>query len=156
MHHLSGDAGIERMECALSDTRVKYFQAMENGNPVGSPIVHIPSPSSVNSAAGPSVSDSDRRGKTMEGNRRPNSVVRSLFQDDPRSPPKEVGSSASSSSLDRQLNNSGEKFTMENELIVNEVLHEQHHTFADSLNVNAEDQSSIKVSLLLLLQIFSD
>ncbi|GFY89353.1 T-complex protein 11 [Actinidia rufa] len=147
VHHLSGNAGIERMECALSDTRVKYFQAMENGNPVGSPIVHIPSPSSVNSAAGPSLSDSDRRGKTMEGNRRPNSVVRSLFQDDPRSPPKEVGSSASSSSLDRQLHNSGEKFTMENELIVNEVLHEQHHTFADSLNVNAEAQSSIKAKI---------
>ncbi|GFY88535.1 T-complex protein 11 [Actinidia rufa] len=147
VHHLSGDSGIERMECALSDTRVKYFRAMENGNPIRSPIVHIPSPSSANSAAGPSVSDSDRRGKAMEGNRGPNSVVRSLFQDDLRSPPKEVGSSASSSSLDRQLHNSGEKFTMENELIVNEVLHEQHHTFADSLNVNTEDQSSIKAKI---------
>jgi hypothetical protein len=45
VQHLSGDAGIERMEIALSETRSRYFQAKENGSPVGSPIIHFLSPS---------------------------------------------------------------------------------------------------------------
>uniref|UniRef100_A0A0E0LUD8 SKP1 component POZ domain-containing protein n=1 Tax=Oryza punctata TaxID=4537 RepID=A0A0E0LUD8_ORYPU len=32
VQHLSGDAGIERMNSALSDTRSKFFEAKENGN----------------------------------------------------------------------------------------------------------------------------
>ncbi|KAL7199896.1 hypothetical protein ACSBR2_022078 [Camellia fascicularis] len=112
VHHLSGDAGIERMELALSDT---YKGELK----------------------------SNQRGNTIEGNQRASPVVRSLFRDDSL-PPKEVGSSASSNNSDSQFQNSGEKSAMENELIVNEVLHEQHQTFAGSLNVTAEDQSSMK------------
>ncbi|KAI8027313.1 T-complex protein 11-like protein 1 [Camellia lanceoleosa] len=147
VRHLSGDAGIERMECALSDTRTKYFQAKENGNhhPVGSPpIMHIPSPNPPISPAFTSISNSDKRGSTIEGIQKPSPVVRSLFQDDYRSPLKEVSSSASSSSMN-QLHESDEKLAMENELMVNEVLHEL--TFADSLNVTPEDQSSMKAKI---------
>ena len=36
VQHLSGDAGIERMECALYETRSKYFQAKESGSPMPS------------------------------------------------------------------------------------------------------------------------
>lgn len=148
VHHLSGTAGIERMEFALSDTRMKYFQAVENGDSVGLPM-NITSPSPLNFEASPSVSNADKRGKSVEGNQRPSSVVRSLFKDDSSSPSKEVSPSGSSSRLDSQLHHSAEKFSMENELIVNEVLHEQHHTFADNLNVTTENQSSMKVSVLL-------
>ncbi|CAL5329739.1 unnamed protein product [Camellia sinensis] len=147
VRHLSGDAGIERMECALSDTRTKYFQAKENGNhhPVGSPpIMHIPSPNPPISPAFTSISNSDKRGSTIEGIQKPSPVVRSLFQDDYRSPLKEVSSSASSSSMN-QLHESDEKLAMKNELMVNEVLHEL--TFADSLNVTPEDQSSMKAKI---------
>ncbi|THG16463.1 hypothetical protein TEA_010230 [Camellia sinensis var. sinensis] len=143
VHHLSGDAGIERMELALSDTRMNYFHAKESGSPVGSPIMDVLSPSPFSSPAHPSVANSDQRGNMIEGNQRASPVVRSLFRD-ASLPPKEVGSSASSSNSGSQFQNSGEKSAMENELIVNEVLHEQHQTFAGSLNVTAEDQSSMK------------
>ncbi|KAI8532130.1 hypothetical protein RHMOL_Rhmol11G0189500 [Rhododendron molle] len=146
VHHLSGTAGIERMEFALSDTRMKYFQAVENGDSVGSPM-HITSPIPPSFVASPSVSNADKRGKAVEGNQRPSSVVRTLFKDDSSSPSKEVSPSASSSRLDSQLHHSAEKFSMENELIVNEVLHEQHHTFADNLNVTSEDQSQMKAKI---------
>lgn len=36
--HLSGEAGIQRMEIALSDTRKKYFQSKENTCPIQSPL----------------------------------------------------------------------------------------------------------------------
>ncbi|KAL7199996.1 hypothetical protein ACSBR2_022160 [Camellia fascicularis] len=143
VHHLSGDAGIERMELALSDTRMNYFHAKESGSPVGSPIMDVLSPSPFSSPAHPSVANSDQRGNMIEGNQRASPVIRSLFRD-ASLPPKEVGSSASSSNSGSQFQNSGEMSAMENELIVNEVLHEQHQTFAGSLNVTAEDQSSMK------------
>ncbi|EEF44550.1 hypothetical protein RCOM_1177000 [Ricinus communis] len=41
IQHLSGDAGIERMEYILIETRSKYFQAKENGSPRGSPVANI-------------------------------------------------------------------------------------------------------------------
>ncbi|KAL7227783.1 hypothetical protein ACSBR1_022627 [Camellia fascicularis] len=105
--------------------------------------MNVLSPSPFSSPAHHSVANSDQRGNTIEGNQRASPVVRSLFRDDSL-PPKEVGSSASSNNSDSQFQNSGEKSAMENELIVNEVLHEQHQTFAGSLNVTAEDQSSMK------------
>lgn len=146
VHHISGTAGIERMEFALSDTRIKYFQAVENGDSVGSPM-HITSPSPPSSVASPSASNADRRGNAIEGNQRPSSVVRTLFKDDSSSPSKEVGSSGSSSNFDSQLHHSAEKFSVENELIVNEVLHEEHHTFVDNLNVNSEEESRMKAKI---------
>ncbi|KAL6964385.1 hypothetical protein U1Q18_035440 [Sarracenia purpurea var. burkii] len=147
VHHLCGDAGIERMECALSDTRIKYFKSLENGNPVGSSIVRIPSQAPPSYPDCPSVSNSDEKGKTVDGNERPTSVVRSLFQEGSLPPLKEIGASASSSSLDGQFHNTDEKLAMENKMIVNEFLHEQHHTFADSLTSNSEEQSSIKAKI---------
>ncbi|KAA8536558.1 hypothetical protein F0562_029036 [Nyssa sinensis] len=149
VHHLSGDAGIERMEYALSDTRMKYFQAMENGSPVVSPITHILSPSLPSSPARPSsVASSDKGSDVIEQSERPSRVVRSLFRDDAAFAPKEVvGSSTPSSSFDNQFHHSGEKMAMENEMIVNEVVHEQHHAFADSFNASEEDQNSIKAKI---------
>ncbi|MCL7025602.1 hypothetical protein MKW94_028977 [Papaver nudicaule] len=37
VQHLSGDAGTERMESALSDTRSRFFEAKENGRPMDTP-----------------------------------------------------------------------------------------------------------------------
>ncbi|KAJ9538232.1 hypothetical protein OSB04_030965 [Centaurea solstitialis] len=139
--HLSGDAGLERMRNALSDTRTKYFQEKENGSPVGSSVAHIPPSPSLRPA--PTVSDSDKRNKSNE----PNRVVRSLFKDDASKPlQKDVGSSAASSkSLESQAHQSGEMLSMENELIVNEFVHGQHYSSANSSNVTDEDQTVVKV-----------
>ncbi|KAI3788928.1 hypothetical protein L2E82_01710 [Cichorium intybus] len=118
--HLSGDAGIERMKNALSDTRTKYFESKENGSPVGSPVPHIP----------PSNADSDKRMNSEE----PSRVVRSLFKDDVIKPvKKDVGPSGAS-------DGTGEMVSMENELIVNEFVHGQQYS-----NATDEDQTMVKV-----------
>lgn len=119
--HLSGDAGIERMRNALSDTRIKYFEAKENGSPVGSPVPHIPLYNA----------DSDKRNKSEE----PSRVVRSLFQDEASKPlQKDAGPSGA-----------GQMVSMENELIVNEFVHGQQYSSGNSLNASDEDQTMVKV-----------
>nr|GEX79095.1 T-complex protein 11 [Tanacetum cinerariifolium] len=138
--HLSGDAGIERMRNALSDTRTNYYQAVENGSPIGSPVAHIPpSPSSLTTLY---AADSEKRNRSEE----PSRVVRALFKDNDSKPTeKDVGfSAAGSKSPESQLNNSGEMLSMENELIVNEFVHGQYAS-ANSLNATDEDQTLVKV-----------
>lgn len=133
--HLSGDAGIERMESALSHTRMKYFQARESGSPVGSPVMHILPPSLPTfPAETSSVSGSDNT-SMAESSERPKVVACSLFGDDASFLPTSVPSSG--------LENLG----MENELIVNEVVHEEDNTFADSFTTD-DDQDGVKVSAL--------
>ncbi|KAI3774489.1 hypothetical protein L1987_49047 [Smallanthus sonchifolius] len=139
--HLSGDAGIERMKNALSDTRITYFNAMENGSPVGSQIPHIAPSSSLQATP---TADSDKRNINKE----PSRVVRALFKDDDSNPlVKDVGSfAASRSSPESQLNHSGEMISMENELIVNEFVHGQHYySSANRSNGAVEDQTVVKV-----------
>ncbi|KAK9070994.1 hypothetical protein SSX86_009562 [Deinandra increscens subsp. villosa] len=138
--HLSGDAGIERMKNALSDARITYFNAMENGSSVGAQIPHIPPSSSL--LANPTAG-SDRRSKSEE----PSRVVRALFKDDnPKPLVKDVSSSAASSKSPESLNHSGDMVSMENELIVNEFVHGQHYySSANRLNGADEDQTVVKV-----------
>ncbi|KAF2293834.1 hypothetical protein GH714_005049 [Hevea brasiliensis] len=97
IQHLSGDAGIERMEHALSETRSKYFQAKEYGSPVGSPITHFLSPVTSSSLVGPSVGSSACTSDMVESVERPNrakiretmeaafwdGVMESIKQDEP-------------------------------------------------------------------------
>ncbi|GLT42740.1 hypothetical protein SLA2020_167260 [Shorea laevis] len=142
VQHLSGDAGIERMEFALSETRTKYFQAKENGSPIGSPITHILSPNSPSSPDAPTASR-DNRSNVSE---RPNHVVRrSLFKEDGASPSPDSSSSVpSSSSSDARLGSIEKHLVTENELIVNEFLHEQCRAFVERFSVTEENQNDIK------------
>ncbi|VAH32601.1 unnamed protein product [Triticum turgidum subsp. durum] len=50
VQHLSGDAGIERMDSALSDARSKFFEAKENGSPLATPVANVSTPLSINSS----------------------------------------------------------------------------------------------------------
>ncbi|XP_057976515.1 uncharacterized protein LOC131163786 [Malania oleifera] len=145
VQHLSGEAGIRRMECALSNTRTKYFQAKEKGSPSGSPpITHFLTPSPPSSSArSPSVSDPNRRSNLIEDSRRSSRVVRSLLTEDV-SPLSNEKYADPRGSLDGQPGFSDEKLVVENELVVNEVVHDQHRALADSFNITAEDQNSIK------------
>ncbi|KAH8510274.1 hypothetical protein H0E87_007994 [Populus deltoides] len=138
VQHLSGDAGIERMEIALSETRSKYFQAKENGSPVGSPIMHLPSPSMPLYA--PSVANTANRNNVSDGIERPSHVDRSLFREDTSSA-KEFGSS------DGPSGSAVGKLLTENEMIVNEFLHEKRHGFVDRFNISDKDESSIKAKV---------
>ncbi|GAV61186.1 Tcp11 domain-containing protein [Cephalotus follicularis] len=145
VQHLSGDAGIERMECALSETRSKYFQAKENGIPVGSPTTHFLSPITPSSPAGPSSVATSVNGSNMvEGIERPSRVVRSLFRENDASSGKGfVSSGPNSSSASESGLFLGKQQVTENELIVNEFIHEQRRTFVDSFSVTDEDQNSV-------------
>ncbi|KAK4855765.1 hypothetical protein QYF36_010650 [Acer negundo] len=149
VQHLSGDAGIERMESALSEARSKYFEAKENGSPVGSPSTSFLSPTPSNSPVPlASVANLDNRNNLTQGTEGPSRVVRSLFREDATPSPKKVGPTPSSSSIDGQLGAPVEKQQVtENELIVNEFLHKQNHAFVDSLSVIDEDQNSIKAKI---------
>ncbi|KAL3350100.1 hypothetical protein AABB24_022890 [Solanum stoloniferum] len=138
--NISGGAGIERMDNAISDTRNKYFEAKENGSPVGSPIMQSVSPSPIALASGSSsLGGSNKGGNLLEvSEQKPNCVVRSLFRDEL---PSKVGSSANNS---LQSSHTDEGLVMENELIVNESLHGQHLEFAESSKVADKDDNSIK------------
>uniref|UniRef100_A0ACD5UQV2 Uncharacterized protein n=1 Tax=Avena sativa TaxID=4498 RepID=A0ACD5UQV2_AVESA len=120
VQHLSGDAGIERMNSALSDMRSKFFEAKENGSPLAAPVANVSTPLSINPSGQLPPSDVSVSSKTdAEGSK---SVVRSLF-----------GASSSSSTSSVSL-------PTENEQKVNEILHENGGTFA----VNSDDASTIE------------
>ncbi|KAK9110144.1 hypothetical protein Sjap_018204 [Stephania japonica] len=103
VQRLSGEAGIERMECALSHTRSRFFEAKENG--ASPPIAYISSPNPPSSSPGSSsVSVSKERSlvagdnENIAGDRR-RSVARSLFGKDDSSQLKKHGLSTSSSNV---------------------------------------------------------
>lgn len=141
VQYLSGEAGIERMKSALSETRSKYFEAKENGSPSGLQTTQFVSPSPPSSSAGPSVASLDKRSN-------PSRVVRSLFQEDESIHRNGFESSTSKTNLGGgQLGSSSQKLVTENELIVNEFLHEQNQTFANIFNAAEEDQNNVQVRI---------
>ena len=137
---LGGDAGVERMESALSETRSKYFESVENGSPLSLPVTQFIS-SSISNSDGPSISRSDVRSNKDRHIERPARVVRSLF--------REEQMVAKPNDLSESRSIPGGKFgsvdlATENELLVNEFLHQQHPV-PDSLGMIEEDQNSIQV-----------
>ncbi|KAF9685015.1 hypothetical protein SADUNF_Sadunf03G0010300 [Salix dunnii] len=142
VQHLSGDAGIERMEIALSETRSRYFQAKENGSPVGSPIIHFLSPSMPPSSS-VTGSGSANSNNVSDGIERTNRVVRSLFRED-TSAEKPASSATSSSHFDGQSDSAVGNSITENELIINEFLHEQRHGFKGRFDLADKDENSLK------------
>ena len=143
--HLSGDAGIERMESALSETRSRYFGVKDDGSPVGSPMIpSMPaSPTPLSTAA-----SSSERNISDESNDRASRVVRSLFKETNTSPGESSFSEPRTSS-DSQLGTSSEKLLAENEVLVNEFLHKHHHSVADGFDVSNHVQNSVEVSSYL-------
>ena len=136
VQHLSGDAGIERMESALSETRSRYF-----GSPVRSAITQSMSPSPTPLST---VASSSERNISDESNHKTSRVVRSLFKETDTS----LGGSsflAPRTSSDSQMGSSSEKLITENEVIVNEFLHEHHRSFTDGFDVSDHIQNSIEV-----------
>ncbi|KAI3439327.1 uncharacterized protein J3R85_005074 [Psidium guajava] len=138
IQHLGGDAGIERMECSLSETRSKYFQATEEGSPSGSPMTNVFSPSSSD---GSSIASNERR-KLSEDVERPNRVVRSLFREDVTPLPNEFGSLSLES--DGRTGTSAIQMANENEVIVNALLHEQRPILLNGFSTKSDDENLIK------------
>lgn len=132
VHHLSGEAGIERMDSALADTRTKYFQGRENGSPSGSPDSHF----LLSSPSSPSVIPT--HSPNSDG-MKPSHVARALFREDP--------STSGVINSNHQNSSSRKQPVTENEMIVNELLHEQGHAFASSFNLTSEEQNSLQARI---------
>ncbi|XP_041990911.1 uncharacterized protein LOC121741982 isoform X1 [Salvia splendens] len=138
VQHLSGDAGIERMETAISDTRTKFFEARENQSPISPPTPIMLSP-------GPASSSSrDKAGNFVVAPCKESSVVRSLFKDD-------VDAVEAGSSLLKHRTSSSSRgsLDMENARIVNEYVHGAHLAFTDNFSDAGEDHiaSNIKETM---------
>lgn len=137
--HLSGGAGVKRMESALSETRSKYFLAKENGSPTGSPMTVFLSPSPTGS--GPSSGS-----VTIKSAEKPSRVVRSLFKENDGGSQASGPSSSNKVSDESSLGSSVEKFVAENELVVNEYIHNQRGSVTDFFgSAVEEDRNGIKV-----------
>ncbi|KAI4318505.1 hypothetical protein MLD38_032201 [Melastoma candidum] len=133
VHHLSGDAGLERIESALSKTRSKYFQAKENGSPSGSPTANLSSPSS-------SLTDPPAITAMGKNAEKPSRVVRSLFKEDVSPLPNEFGSFL----LNPDRAASADSLITENEVIVNGILHDPHFTLTEDIGSSNGHDRSIK------------
>ncbi|KAK8626837.1 hypothetical protein V6N13_134467 [Hibiscus sabdariffa] len=149
VQHLSGDVGIERMECALSETRANFFQAKESGSPIGSPLMSFTSANTHGTPSSSTDRTDNRSGQTETQNR----VVRTLFKENGTSSSKNCGSSVPcSSQSDAQLGSSTEKHTVtKNELIVNEFLHGQCG-FVDNFSAIDEDKNNIKAKMREMME----
>lgn len=157
VQHLSGDAGIQRMESALSETRSRYFGVKDDGTPVRSPMISSvtasPTPSSERSipeegsnhrTARPTPS-SEKSIPDESSNHRTSRVVRSLFKETNTSP-GESSFSAPITRSDSNLYPPSEKLRADNEVIVNEFLHDHKYSVTDGLDVPDHTQNSLEVS----------
>ncbi|CAL0334325.1 unnamed protein product [Lupinus luteus] len=162
VQHLSGDAGIERMESALSETRARYFRVGDNNEgSVRSPMTQSMLPTtplmtqsmlpttplmtqsvSPTPTPLPTITSLSERNILDESNHKPNRVVRSLFKETTTSPGG-CSLSVSRTSSDSQLTSSSEKMVTDNEVLVNEFLHEHHRSLSDGFDVD-QIQSSIE------------
>ncbi|CAL1402585.1 unnamed protein product [Linum trigynum] len=153
VRHLSGDAGIERMQSTLDKMRSKY---KENGTPIGSPIISVSSPGMPSFVAGAATpaSTSDVRAET------PSRVVRSLFKDESIDPFKQASSSAAAippksaissaagiSSSVGQVGGSVNKMITENEVIVNELLHEKGRGLVGRLETAQKVEENLQAKI---------
>ncbi|XP_059630976.1 uncharacterized protein LOC132273883 [Cornus florida] len=146
VQQLSGNEGLERMDCALSDVRSRFFEAKDNGSSLASPAVHRSPSSSPDSSDRPAINVPDEIDNPTEDLNNSSSTVHSSFEAVDSSPCNEVDTSTSSSS-EVGHSSSGAILIMENEMLVNAILHEYRHGFADSLDIGSEDQQSLKAKV---------
>ncbi|URE23942.1 T-complex protein 11 [Musa troglodytarum] len=141
VQHLSGNAGIERMESALSDTRSKFFEAKENGSPLATPLAHISSTSASMSLGKQLVSVSHEHNVEIKG--RSNRVVRSLFGISSSTLPH-VGTEGQNVDVQSSCT-VGTQSPTENELLVNEIMHWGHGSFSNNPDTIKSDEIGIKI-----------
>ncbi|KAL6501274.1 hypothetical protein OROHE_024921 [Orobanche hederae] len=137
--HLSGDAGIVRMEDALSDTRMKFFKAREKGSPI-TPLTTLML--SAMPASSSSLGSSEKASNLTLASQKQSSVVRSLFRDD--IVPNKVRSSMLSPSTSEFSKGT---LDMENVAIVNEYVHGEHLALADGFTSGGEHQEDVMAKI---------
>ncbi|KAI3966806.1 hypothetical protein MKW92_053656 [Papaver armeniacum] len=143
VQHLSGDAGIKRMESALSDTRSRFFEAKENGSPMDTPVAHILSPSLAGSSAALPLQSGSEEVEVSQGYlgacEKPSRVVLSLFKDTSSSPSAEAVLSTTSKSGDSRWNLLQMKNWPERMKCLSMRLSENRHAFASKVRETMEN-----------------
>ncbi|OEL24501.1 hypothetical protein BAE44_0014485 [Dichanthelium oligosanthes] len=124
IQHLGGEAGIGRMESALSETRSKFFQAKDRSS-IATTVANIASPS-VACSSGQSTVSELWENSNMDAEKT-SQVVKSLFGSSSSPSDSSKGGKLISSALSSAV---PEKMPTENEQIVNEILHDIHGSFA--------------------------
>jgi hypothetical protein len=123
VQHLSGDAGIERMNSALSDMRSKFFEAKENGSPLATPVANVSTPLSINPSGQLPPADVNVNSKADAGG---------------------FGAPSSSSTSPVSL-------PTDNEQMVNEMLHENGDAFAvnsdDASTIEKDFQARVRETM---------
>eukprot|EP00249_Psilotum_nudum_P022113 c28380_g1_i1 orf=183-3803(+) len=138
LSHLTGSAGVARMEAAVSDARMKFMEARERGSPLPSPFL---SPLSSRPANSPLVASPFGSSLNADGKIKPK-VARALFSNcDPKVEEE-------SESIPVSLRD------FSNESLVNEMLHEPNWLQSDAGQKSnktpsnlAEIQAQIKATM---------
>ncbi|KAK9758152.1 hypothetical protein RND81_01G210900 [Saponaria officinalis] len=147
VQNLSGMAGIERMENAISDARTKFLSSKDTGSPFASPVAHITSPVfSGSSDSSPSPVSGE---PSIVGDRGQSSnVARSLFKkDDASVNPVIIPSPPAARDVAAQSSEVAITPFTENEILVNEIVHQHRHGFAATLGVDDEDENGVKAKI---------
>ncbi|KAL6961961.1 hypothetical protein U1Q18_036920 [Sarracenia purpurea var. burkii] len=143
VYNLSGNAGLEHMERALSATRSRFLEANEIASSIASPNGHKASPSSPGLSDGSIVCARDKISSLAEGCDMSGSIVQPFSKIDDSSSSNNIDSSNSGSSSGGNWS-SGAKLATENEVLANEIVHEHAVGLADGLGINYEEQEGIK------------
>lgn len=146
VQNLSGDVGIERMENAISDARIKFFESKDTGSPFTSPVAHISSPGSSCSSDNSPSTVSGEASSTAGVSGRLSGVARSLFKEVDATVGQVLTCPSEAHAADAQISGSMMPIT-ENELLVNEIVHEHRHGFADKLYLDEDDESGVKAKI---------
>ncbi|KAE8056180.1 hypothetical protein FH972_012973 [Carpinus fangiana] len=143
VQHLSGNAGLERMECALSDMRSRFLKARDSGSSSAAPFPSISSSCLPKSPDDSLASVPGEMNNLAEGCESLSPIVHSLSERDDSSSCKVVGSSNDFNGSAHGHPSFDAMLVGENELLVNEIVHEHRHDFADSFIINDEDKNSL-------------
>lgn len=144
VQHLSGNVGLQRLECALSDVRSRFLECNGSGSSSASPVPHVSALCPPGSPDGSLVSVSDESDNLAEGHESSGPMVHSERENSYLG--KNVGASTPCEAS-AHGHQSSDSLVSENELLVNEIVHEHRHGFYDSVIVNDKDKNSLNAKV---------
>lgn len=146
IQNLSGNAGVQHLELALSNIRSGTLEAKESGSPLASPAANVSTPQQpASSSAGLSSEITDMAKRSKSSSHTSDSFVKRISS-------ANENVNHFNSDVESIANHMGSDITIisENELLVNEIVHERSRGFSDIFDVGGEEQSSLKVCMKLV------
>ena len=155
MQQLSGNPGLERLETALSEIRSQFTMSKDSARSLPSSAAANSSPCQPASFDHSLVSASSETSDGTNTYQNVRKQIQASVEKDQSHLAEHAGSSSAFETVASGHLNSAAFVISENELLVNEILHEHHRDFADTLNLGDEDQNKVstkyQLSFYLLL-----